>query len=131
VNVLDMTFDGYAIDHMPGVRAFSYAIPLSTLGGEAPSRLRLEAEGVEVERRRTSAGAGSDDVRVERTGADKVRLQWNAARSPMIVVRDGRTGAILSFARGGDVQVTSNAAEIEVNMSDGVKSTLRRLRVTR
>jgi hypothetical protein len=49
----------------------------------------------------------------------------------MIVVRDGRTGAILSFARGGDVQVTSNAAEIEVNMSDGVKSTLRRLRVTR
>jgi hypothetical protein len=131
MKVLDMTFDGYAIDHMPGVRAFSYAIPLSALGGEAPSRLRLEAEGVEVERRRTPAGAGSDDVRVERTGADKVRLQWNAARNPMIVVRDGRTGAILSFARGGDVQVTSNAAEIEVNMSDGVKSTLRRLRVTR
>lgn len=132
VKVLDLSFDGYAVDHMPGVRMFSYAVPLSSLGGDAPTRLRLEGAGIDVERRRTSAGAGTtDDVRVERSGTDKVRLQWNAARNPMIVVRDGRTGTILSFARGGDVRVTTTAAELEFNMSDGVSSTLRRVTVNR
>jgi hypothetical protein len=132
VKVLDLSFDGYAVDHMPGVRMFSYAVPLSSLGGDAPTRLRLVADGVEVERTQTSTASGTaDDVHVERTGADKIRLRWNAERNPMIVVRDERTGAILSFARGGDAHVTTTAAQVEVNMSDGVRSITRRILVTR
>jgi hypothetical protein len=132
VKVLDLSFDGYAVDHMPGVRMFSYAVPLSSLGGDAPTRLRLVADGVEVERTQTSTASGTaDDVHVERTGADKIRLRWNAERNPMIVVRDERSGAILSFARGGDVHVTTTAAQVEVNMSDGVRSITRRILVTR
>jgi hypothetical protein len=129
--VLDISFDGYEIDHMPGVRTFAYVIPLSALGGEAPSRLRLRGAGVDETRTRTAVAAGADDLRVERVGADRVRLRWNAARNPVIMVRDERTGAILSFARAGDALVTTTAAQVEVNLSDGVRSITRRIPVTR
>ena len=129
--VLDMSFDGYQIDHMPGVRTFAYVIPLSALGGEAPSRLRLRGAGVDEARTRTAVAAGADDLRAERVGVDRVRLRWDAARNPVIMVRDERTGAILSFARAGDALVTTTAARVEVNMSDGVRSTTRRIPVMR
>jgi hypothetical protein len=129
--VLDLSFDGYEIDHMPGVRTFAYVIPLSALGGEAPSRIRLRGAGVDEARTRTAVAAGADDLRAERVSADRVRLRWNAVRNPVIMVRDERTGAILSFARGGDAHVTTTAAQVEVNMSDGVRSITRRITVTR
>jgi hypothetical protein len=129
--ILDLSFDGYEIDHLPGVRHFAYAIPLSSMGGAAPDELRLRGRGVDGVRRQASATGVTDDVRLVREGADRVRFQWNAARTPMLMVRDVRTGEILSFARGGDVQVRTSALELEITMSDGVKSTVRSVAVPR
>ena len=128
--VLDVSFDAHEIDHMPGVRLFGYAIPLSAMGGAAPAEIRLRGAGINEVRRQMAAGAG-DDVRLAREGADRVRVQWNAARTPVLMIRDGHTGEILSFARGGDVRVTTTAAEVELNMSNGVRSTMRRVVVPR
>ncbi|MBR9990368.1 MAG: pre-peptidase C-terminal domain-containing protein [Gemmatimonadetes bacterium] len=129
--ILDVPFDAYEIDHMPGVRLFAYAIPLSAMGGSAPVEIRLHGAGSgdAVRRRIPAAGAG-DDVRAIRDG-DRVRLQWNAERMPVLMVRDERSGEIISFARGGDAQLTTTAAEVEINMSDGVTSTVRRIPVRR
>lgn len=127
--VLDISFDAYEIDHMPGVRLFAYAIPLSRMGGEVPAEIRLRGAGVDEMRRQSADGAGV--VQVERAGAGRVRLQWDAARSPVLMVREGRTGEILSFARGGDALVTTSAPEVEIHMSNGVKSTMRRIVVPR
>jgi hypothetical protein len=126
--VLDMSFDAWEVDHLPGVRLFAYAVPLSAMGGQAPTELRLRGAGADVVHRQTAA-AVVHDVRVEREAPDRVRVRWDAARSPVLMVRDGRTGDILSFARGGDAHVTTAAAEVEITMSDGVKSTMRRLAV--
>jgi hypothetical protein len=133
--VLDMSFDAYEVDHLPGERVFAWAIPLSEMGGNAPAEIRLRGRGIGDVRRRADAAAGAAadlrDVRVVREGADDVRIRWNATRTPVLLVRDGRTGEILSFARGGDARVRTSAAEIEINMSDGVKSTMRRIAVPR
>ena len=133
--VLDMSFDGYAVDHLPGERLFAWAIPLSAMGGSAPAELRLSGRDLgEVRRQpRAAASAAADlrDVRVLRDGAGDVRVQWNATHAPVLLVRDARTGEILSFARGGDARVRTSATEIEINMSDGVKSTMRRIAVPR
>jgi hypothetical protein len=40
----------------------------------------------------------------------------------MVMVRDVRTGEVLSFARGGDVVVPADGSEVELVMSDGVRS---------
>lgn len=129
--VLDLSFDAYEIDHLPGARLFAYAIPLREMGGEAPAEIRLRGPGISEIRRQMAAPARGDEVRVVRDGTDGVRVQWNSVRSPVLMIRDGQTGEILSFARGGDVRVTTSAREVEVNMSNGVKSTMRRIVVSR
>jgi hypothetical protein len=47
----------------------------------------------------------------------------------MAMVRDAATGEVLSFARGGSVVLHTPAAELELVLSDGVRSTASRIRV--
>jgi hypothetical protein len=129
--VLDVPFDGYELDHMPGVRLFAYAIPLRSLGAGGVSELRVEGAGNVGVRRKGAKAPAAADVRLERAGAGRVRVQWDAAASPLVVVRDGRTGEILSFARGGAADVMTTSSEVEVTVSDGVKSAKRRIAVPR
>jgi hypothetical protein len=67
-------------------------------------------------------GAVASDSVVARRVGGGVALHWDAAAHPMVMVRDARTGQILSFARGGDANVASGTAELEVVVSDRVRS---------
>jgi hypothetical protein len=49
----------------------------------------------------------------------------------MALVRDPGTGAVLSFARGGDAVVTARAGDVEVILSDGVRGVSQRMTVAR
>ena len=51
-------------------------------------------------------------------------ITWNAQRYPLAVVRDAKTGEILSFARGGAAMVETSASDLELTLSDGVQSTV-------
>jgi hypothetical protein len=48
-------------------------------------------------------------------------LEWDAAAYPMVMVRDARSGEVLSFARGGRATVPVGG-EVELTASDGVRS---------
>ncbi|HEX6309446.1 MAG TPA: pre-peptidase C-terminal domain-containing protein [Longimicrobiales bacterium] len=126
--VLDLSFDAFEVDHMPDVRHFAWAVPLRSLRG-VPQELRVSGGGAEVVRRAGDPLAGAragDDIVATREGAGVVRLAWNAAANPMAIVRDASTGMVLSFARGGDVRVATSARELEITLSNGVRSTARR-----
>ena len=61
-------------------------------------------------------------------------MRWNAARHPVVMVRDPRTGAVLSFARGGDAEVRTPGdapGSVDVLLSDRVRSVSRRVTVER
>jgi hypothetical protein len=45
----------------------------------------------------------------------------------MAMVRDASTGEVLAFARGGMVEVPTTAAQLEVHVSDQVRSRLVRV----
>jgi hypothetical protein len=47
----------------------------------------------------------------------------------MVMVRDASTGEVLSLARGGKVQLPAAADEVDLVMSDGVRSSTATLRV--
>jgi hypothetical protein len=132
--VLDMSFDGVEIDHT-GARSFTWVVPLTRLGGRDAAMIRLTGGGRQAVQRRSPppAAGGSaamvDDVRATRTAAGRVRLQWNAARNPVVLVRDARTGQVLSFARGGDRVIVAPGTELDVQLSDGVQSSNRKVRV--
>ena len=70
---------------------------------------------------------------VEATGAASggVTVRWGGASTRMALVRDRRTGQVLSFARAGNAVVRPrDGAELEVILSDGVRSAAKQVRVT-
>jgi hypothetical protein len=56
-------------------------------------------------------------------------VRWDARAHPMIMVRDPRTAQVLSFARGGNVELSTFKQEVELILSDGVRSQTQRMRV--
>ena len=55
-------------------------------------------------------------------GGPDVELAWDATAHPMALVRDPESGEILTFARGGSVRFRTPGAEVEVVLSDGLRS---------
>jgi hypothetical protein len=120
--LFSLSFDAAVVaDDPQGTRQFAFAVPL----GNAPalSGLRLAAPGGAAEAVRAVPAAPADRVVLQaRRVAGGVALRWDAAAHPMVMVRDPRTGEVLSFARGGQVEVSTSRAELEVVGSDGVSS---------
>jgi hypothetical protein len=48
---------------------------------------------------------------------------------PLVLVRDPRSGAILADAEGGAVDLRTDAKTLELLLSDGVRTTVRRVQV--
>jgi hypothetical protein len=57
-----------------------------------------------------------------------VRVTWNPNAARMAMIRDARSGRILSFSRGGDVDLRTATDDLEITLSDGVRSTRSRVR---
>jgi hypothetical protein len=126
--LFQLRFDPVEIDHAPGVRHFTFAMPLPANQLSRLAALRLSGEGRAIERR-ISALTGAPDLRLEPAGTAR-RLSWDARQYPLLVVRDGATGRVLQLARGGTALVAGGSAELEVTASNGVRSTTVRLTTT-
>jgi hypothetical protein len=120
----------------PNARHFAFAIPmddatqseLATIrlsgGGSAPAALTasIAPDGV---------SAAVNAAQASNAGSGGVSVRWGGASTRMALVRDRRTGQVLSFARGSNVLVRPRAgADLEVILSDGVRSAAKQLRVT-
>lgn len=122
-------------DGAPGERHFAFTVPQRLLSMDRLASLRLTANGRQAIVRRAG---GPVDARIRpaaprasiaATGRGSTRVSWETARHPLTVVRDPRTGDILAFARGGVAQVRTDAPELELLFSDGVRTTAQRVRV--
>jgi hypothetical protein len=112
-------FDAPRTDHESG-RAFAFAIPARVARTERLERLEVAGPEGRAERRRVPLGARpSISVGREPGGAT---VTWRAPGSPMALVRDARTGEILSFARRGAASLAAPAGSVELLLSDGVRS---------
>ncbi len=128
-----LSFDAVVVADDPrGSRHFAFAVPLGDTATELGS-LRLEgpvgaAAVTRVQAPRAAAQA--QDIQARRV-AGGAALHWDAVAHPMLMVRDPDTGEVLSFARGGDVDISTNKAELEVIASDRVGSQQVRIAVGR
>ena len=132
--IFSLPFTPDEIADVPGDNTqFSFAIPLASDRAARLATIRLAGRGHEViyQRRGTlpQAGARVAPISVRRTGTGEVALQWDAAAHPMLLVRDGVTGQVISFARGGTVQLPALHQELSVGFSNGVQSSEMRITV--
>ncbi len=131
-----ISFDGDTIADVPGAgRSFAYAIPLArgtkpiasmVLAGPHGSARRDAAAGERVQSNVAGARSLSAPTSaVARRVGNGAAISWNAQRYPLVVVRDAKTGEVLSFARGGATTVETAASDLELTLSDGVESTVQ------
>jgi len=128
-----LSFDGDSIADAPSAgRSFAYAIPLKRATRPIASMVLAGPHG---SARRESASAASSAIAGGRALGDAnatttrrvgggAAIAWNAQRYPLVVVRDAKTGEILSLARGGATTVETAASDLELTLSDGVSSTV-------
>ena len=101
---------------------------MDQLRSAVPVRLRLSTRGRVAERRATSRAPDAGRPEAQRVGRDGLRLRWSDPQIQGVMVRNARTGEILSFARGGEAFLAGAASDIELTVSDGVRSARSRLR---
>ncbi len=132
-----LSFDGDTIADAPGAgRGFAFAIPIARAQKPMAS---LSVAGPHGSARRVSslAMAGAVSTRplgdslpaTARAMTGGVSLAWNAQRYPLMVVRDAGTGEVLSFARRGTASIATTASDLELTLSDGVRSSVVRSHV--
>jgi len=134
--IFNLSFEGTEIDHAPNERHFAFVVPLAVTA-PMPATLRLIANGRESIRRRiapSAAGGASTSLiasaRLSVAAGTRSRLEWDASGYPMALVRDPATGEILSFARGGQIDIDGPGRDLDVTFSDGVGSVRRLVRIT-
>jgi hypothetical protein len=123
--VFAVTFDAPQVaDHPRAGRLFAFAVPMDDADASRLEQIRLTGPGMggaSVTRPPAALRrAPAAPVRRE-PAAGGVSLQWDAAAHPMVMVRDARSGEVLSLARGGSVTVPA-MGDVELVASDGVRS---------
>jgi hypothetical protein len=109
----------------PNEQTFAFVIPAGRLG--ALDRIRFTALGRQAERRAAGTGTVAASARAQRTSPGKVRVDWTGGGMRAALIRDGRTGQILSIARGA-VDLPTTSDDLDVTLSDGVKSVKSKVR---
>ncbi len=131
------SFAAEPISDIPGdQRTFAFAIPLSSERASQLATLRLTGNGKQVERHSVSVRTPerskmpqSAPIVTLREGPEKVSLRLNRESQAMAMIRDPRTGEILSLVRDGAASLQTSAGDLEVILSDGVRSTAHRVRL--
>jgi hypothetical protein len=132
--LLSLSFEGDrpADSSDPRDRHFAFVIPVNDLGSTPVARLRFSALGRTVELAAAAPmrpDGHRDAPRAQDAGAGRVRVSWTDPGVRGVLVRDARTGEILSFARSGQSEVRTSARDVELIVSDGVRSERRRVTV--
>jgi hypothetical protein len=135
--VFGRSFQMNEIADVPGThRSFAFTLPLSDAQSARLTSIRLTGEGRMAEISAapvispTSAPVPARQPQLRRQTGARAALRWDPRQYPMIMVRDPDTGDVLSFARGGDVQVITGKSRVDLVLSNGVQSTRKRVQVT-
>ncbi len=132
--IFSISFAGGATDAPGGGRIFAYALPAAMAQPGRLAALRLSGAGRQVVRRGGGtpgapalAALDRSGLRARRVEGGRVRLDWNAATHPLVVLRDPETHAIVSLVRGGTATLRLPALPLEAIVSDGVHSVSGRI----
>jgi hypothetical protein len=110
----------------PNDRVFAFVIPASMLRGTSLARLRLASGNLQSERRASTTPAPGP-ASAARIAAGRARVSWSPSAAGALV-RNARTGQILAITRGASIDLPVGTDELDVVVSDGVKSTKIRVR---
>jgi hypothetical protein len=132
--MFSVSFDVAATEgDRPGTGHFAFTVPLDEASASLLGGLTLTGPTGSTRAAPPSAQLSAEPPQsiVARREGQNVLLSWDAALHPMIMVRDQDTGEVLSFARGGAAVLHTTKSELDLVVSDGVRSQRLRLAISR
>jgi hypothetical protein len=112
---------------------FAFTVPLDQASAQRLQSLRLTGPRGSATGLRHLAQvrvSPSEEIVARRQGAS-VSLRWDAAAYPMIMIRDPDTGEVLAFGRGGSALIQTAKGQLDLDVSDGIRSHRLRLAINR
>lgn len=125
--IFSLSFAANRIADLPGDhQSFAFVIPVSLLRGRSLAELALTSGGgTRTVRSRASGDIAADaQTVVTQVGPRLARVQWDAAKFPVVMVRDVTSGQVIAFARGGDASIATSETgrDLELVYSNRVRS---------
>lgn len=131
-DLFSLSFAGTPVAHGPkGGRSFVFAIPADEARADRLHELVLTGPAGTMKQKATSDPelvAPEPKLSPAPSGAvDGVAFEWSRERHAAVLIRDARTGQVLTVSRDGRVSLPDGVREVEASFSNGVRSTTRRL----
>ncbi len=125
-------FTGMAIEHVgDGTdEHFLFTIPRAALGATELAAVRVTARGMSSELRAPTTPALRLEGRASavRRSNGSLQISWSDPAARALIVRDAATGQVLTIVQGTEAQLPSFSGELEVLASDGLRTTVSRVR---
>ncbi|HSS95414.1 MAG TPA: M66 family metalloprotease, partial [Terriglobales bacterium] len=127
--LMSLPFDAPEVADIPNktVRIFSFVVPMSSDTMNRILTVALSRDGHELTRKTasvplTSMVSARAVVKPEFLPNHKMQLTWDASQSPLVMLRDAKTGEVRGFSRGGSATIDDAPDDLEVQFSDGIHS---------
>jgi len=127
--LITLPFDAPEVADLPdtSLRIFSFVVPMSADTMSKISSVHLSKDGRELTH--LTAASGSTPmldaravVKQQYLPNHKMQFFWDAAQSPLVMLRDAKTGEVRGFLRGGSATIEDAPDDLEVQFSDGIHS---------
>jgi len=123
-------FDAPEVADLPdtSLRIFSFVVPMAPETMNAVQNLQVNKGGRELARTVSLLRPLADQaaVRIQPLPDRRMQISWNAQASPVLMLKDGRTGEVRGFLRGGSAIVQDAPDKLEIHLSDGVRGSVTR-----
>ena len=121
-------FQTYEVADMPNdePQHFAFVVPLDAAVMDALDTIRVVKGENELAAQKAKMAsqtqAAMSIFRVSDLPGRGAEIHWDAVAHPVVMLRDAKTGEVRGFLRGGDVTVEDAPENLEIQLSDGVKS---------
>ena len=121
-------FQTYEIADLPNdePQHFAFVVPLDAMVMDAMDTVRVLKGASELATQKAKSAAQSQAAmnifRVSDLPGGRAEIHWDANAHPVVMLRDTKTGEVRGFLRGGDATIEDVPENLELQLSDGVKS---------
>ncbi len=123
-------FQMYEVADIPNdePKHFAFVVPLDAAAMDALDTVRVIKGESELASQKAKGlaqtRAAMNIFRLSDLPGRKAEIHWDAIAHPVVMLRDTKTGEVRGFLRGGDATIEDVPDGMEIQLSDGVKSSL-------
>jgi len=123
-------FQMYEVADMPNdePKHFAFVVPLESAALDALDSMHVMRGTTELALQKSKTAAQSQSAmrifRIVTLPNRKAEIHWDALTHPVAMLRDAKTGEVRGFLRGGDATIEDLPDNAELQLSDGVKSSV-------